>query len=229
MYLFTTTFVALVVLIAASPMQNSIPTTNTARILSQSRKERLQEKIDAVGGCNANICFAIDGSGSIAAGEFTNEKNFVLDVVSVLTDNPVEFAATQYATSTNPIQALTADDETFISKVSRTRQVKGASFIAGGINYCFSQLFQRQGEVNQIVLLGDGRSNIGASAVQRADLFRSIGGVVSVVGAGFANDKVLLDIAGGNKDLVYEVKDFFDVLKLEIFIEQLVGDICSLS
>lgn len=189
---------------------------------------RLRQKLRAVGGCNANICFAIDGSGSISLKEFRNEVNFVLDTVSVLVDNAIEFAATQYATSNYEIFPLTVDDESFILAINNTQHVGGFSFVAGGVNYCFSQLWRRRGEANHIVLLGDGRSNIGASAIGRADLFRKVGGSLSVVGAGFEDNEVLLKIAGGNEDLVYEVSDFLDILSLERFIEGIVIDICNL-
>lgn len=203
--------------------------TSVATILSPNKMTRLRQKIRAVGGCNINICFAIDGSGSISKQEFQNEINFVLDTVSVLVDNPVEFAATQYATSNYEISPLTADDESFILDVNGTKRFGGYSFVVGGVNYCFSQLRRRPDEANHIVLLGDGLSNIGASAVKRADLFRYLGGTLSVVGAGFPDNDILLKIAGGNKDLVYEVSDFLDVLSLEEFIEAIVIDICELG
>ncbi len=188
----------------------------------------LARRVKAAGGCNANVCFAIDGSGSISEVEFNNQRNFVLDIVSVVSvDDAAEVAACQYASSVNPIQPLTADIAKFNVAVNHTRQVSGQSFVVGGINYCFSQLWRRRGEANKIVLLGDGRSNIGSSAVARADLFRAVGGRVAAVGAGFKDDTELLRIAGGNKNLVYQASSFRDVLTLQSFIEKLVSQICE--
>jgi len=188
----------------------------------------LKRRIKAAGGCNANVCFAIDGSGSISTAEFNNQKNFVLDLVSVLAvDEAAEVAACQYASSVSPIQPLTVDTAKFNLAVDRANQVSGQSFVVGGVNYCFSQLWRRRGEANKIVLLGDGRSNIGSSAVQRADLFREQGGSVCAVGAGFKDDRELLRIAGGNKNLVFQTDSFLDVLTLQGFIEGLVSQICG--
>eukprot|EP00178_Gracilaria_changii_P009133 TRINITY_DN2699_c0_g2_i1.p1 TRINITY_DN2699_c0_g2~~TRINITY_DN2699_c0_g2_i1.p1 ORF type:complete len:395 (+),score=24.76 TRINITY_DN2699_c0_g2_i1:2051-3235(+) len=196
-------------------------------ILSEPRKQRLREKIKAAGGCNANVCFAIDGSSSISADEFEIEKRFVLDVVSVLTDNPIEIAAVQFSTSTYPIQALTVDDEKFILEVETTNQVPGASFVTGGINYCFGELVERLGESNKIVLLSDGRSTIGGGAVRRADGFRELGGDVCVVGAGDQNEQELLDIAGGDDDRYYQADSLSDFNTLANHIESVTLSICS--
>ncbi len=181
-----------------------------------------------MGGCNANVCFAIDGSSSIPKAEFENEKNFVLDVVSIISrDQPVELAAAQYSTSIAPITRLTPYAASFGKSIWRGRQIGGASFVVGGINYCFSQLIRRPREANQMVILGDGRSNIGSDAVRRADLFRRMGGSLSTVAAGFADDKQLLAIAGWDRNMVFRVDSFADVLALQKVIKKLVFRVCG--
>lgn len=199
----------------------------TGRLTDAARKE-LRRKIQAAGGCNVNVCFAIDGSGSISRQAFTNEKDFVLDVVSVIVDNPVELGAVQYASSVSTITDLTPDDAKFNELIQfRTPQLGGLSFVVGGINACFSQLSRRRGEALKLVLLGDGRSNIGSSAVRRANQFRRFGGEVCTVGAGFKDDRELLAIAGGDPDKVFEVDSFDNVLQLERIIEGLALGICK--
>eukprot|EP00177_Eucheuma_denticulatum_P003635 GFKZ01006591.1.p1 GENE.GFKZ01006591.1~~GFKZ01006591.1.p1 ORF type:complete len:227 (-),score=31.62 GFKZ01006591.1:188-868(-) len=197
----------------------------TGRLSSAARAE-LRRKVAAAGGCNANICFAIDGSGSIPGQAFINERNFVLDVVAVLADNPIEVAAVQYATSVRTISGLTPDLASFNLAVNSERQLGGASFVVGGISACFSSLIRRRGEALKIVLLGDAGSNIGSSAPRRADLFRRVGGEVCAVAAGRANDRELLRIAGGDPNAVFDVDSFLDVLDLELIIEGLVLGIC---
>ncbi len=197
--------------------------------MSAAAVNDLRSRIKDAGGCNANMCFAIDGSGSISTAEFNNQKNFVLDLVSVLADDEtVEVAACQYGSFVSPIQWLTVDTARFNLAVERANQVRGQSFVARGVNYCISQLRCRYGEANKIVLLGDGRSNVVASAAASANEFRRIGGSVCAVGAGFKNNKALLQIAGGNKDLVFQADSFLDVLKLQSFIERLVSQICGM-
>ena len=196
--------------------------------IAKSKADEIRERLVAAGGCNANLCFAIDGSGSMSDEEFTNQKNFVLDVASIIgVDEVAEFAAVQYSTSTSKITPLTVDNAEFIEKVLHAKQRKGKSFVTGGINYCFSQLWRRPFDANKIVLLGDGKANVGSSAVRRADLFRKIGGIVAVVSAGKPDEDKLLKIAGGRFDHVFEVTNFFDVLGLQANTEELVFDICK--
>ncbi len=209
---------------------HAVPTENLqiSSRMGFAALQDLKRRVKAAGGCNANVCFAIDGSGSISTAEFNNQKNFVLDLVSVLAvDDAAEVAACQYASAVSPIQPLTVDTARFNLAVDRARQVRGQSFVVGGVNYCFSQLWRRRGEANKIVLLGDARSNIGSSAVRRADLFREVGGSVCAVGAGYTDDRELLAIAGGNKNLVFQADSFLDVLTLQSFIEKLVKQICG--
>lgn len=210
-----------------SPSHTPDPVYSDPPLLSDDRKKRIRQKIKAAGGCNANVCFAIDGSGSISPEEFNAEKLFVLNVVSLLTDNPVELAAVQFSTSTNPIQSLTADDEQFIRRVQDTNQIPGSSFVTGGVNYCLSELFHRPGESNKIVLLSDGQRNIGGSAARAADAFRSLGGSVCVVGAGDQNEQELLGITGGDRSLYFRLDNFLDYVTLADHIESVTLRACS--
>lgn len=221
--MFTTVVVLLcITLVSAAP---KIP--HTGRFSDQDR-ENLRSRLSKRGGCNANVCFAIDGSGSINSTQFLAEKNFVLDVSSVITvDDKAELTAVQFAKSAMAISPLTDDIASFNLAVQDTRQMGGRSKVMGGINYCFSRLASRRKEAIKLVLLSDGRSNIGRSAVSRANHFRGFGGDVSVVAAGFPDHSELLAIAGGKADHVFDVGDFFDVLALQDLIEALVEQVCS--
>jgi len=200
------------------------------KIISSSAAIDLRDRIVSSGGCNANVCFAVDGSGSINSTQFRSELNFVTDIVSIIAaTDPVGLAAVQYSTGTRAISEFTTNDFGFIPAVDRTRQLFGQSFVAGGINFCFAELFNAGGPVNKIVLLGDARSNIGSSAIRRADQFRAVGGTVCSVAAGTNPDRdALLGIAGGDPDLVFEVDDFINVIELSNIIEKLVEQICRL-
>lgn len=221
--------VALVISVHASPHVK----LSTGARLSQTQIDDLRDRIAAVGGCNANVCFAIDGSRSLAkSGEFEAEKNFVLDLMAVIgVDDAVEVAAVQYGTSSSAISPLTANLEDFITKVADEKPLKSKrTFVAAGINYCFGQLFRRPGEANKIVLLGTAKSQIGSSAVRRANEFRqATGGEVCTVAAGFADTRELLAIAGGDPEKVFLVGSFLEVLKLQALIEGLVEGICNIN
>lgn len=201
---------------------------SVSRRINPEKIAALRNNLRRSGGCSANVCFAIDGSGAISDEEFLNEKNFVLDVVSVIAvDQPVELAAAQYATPTRNIHRLTSDIASFILAVQGTTQLKGRSKLAGGVNYCFSQLASQRRHPNKLVLLGDGRSDLGSDAVRRANHFRRKTGSVSVVAAGFPDPHRLLALAGGKANNVFQVSSFIDVLQLQAQIERLVENICK--
>ena len=217
-------FVLGVAFAAAAPNKNdTLPVSSrltTAQILELRRR---------IQGCNANVCFAIDGSAAIDSANFEAQKLFVKDVIGVLGGGfGIELAAVQYGTSASAISQLTFDGRQVLKDVSRTGQLRSNStFVAAGINFCFSQLFRRRNEANKIVLLGSGRSTIGPSAIRRADTFRNIGGEVCAVGAGFTDDSELMAIAGGDSTKVFQVNNFLDVLSLMLIVEDMVLEICS--
>lgn len=210
--------------------------TNRTTILLEQQKLRLQRKINATGGCKANICFAIDISASVTEEEVRNEGNFILDIVSVLNVSDVEYAATRFTNSSYEISSLTDDRSSFISSVTITtlvdvasgKRVGGLSNAGEGLNYCFTQLKGRRNENNHVVFLGDSVRKVEDTARRNAQLFNEAGGRLSVVASGISDNKVLLDIVGGNKDLVHAVVNFLDVLSLESIIEDVVAEICNL-
>eukprot|EP00171_Calliarthron_tuberculosum_P002174 IDg2174t1 len=104
----------------AAPME----TLKVTGRMAGAARDDLRRRIKAAGGCNANVCFAIDGSGSITREEFENQKNFVLDVVSVIAvDAAAEVAAAQYASAVSPITPLTPNTARFNLRVNGARQV----------------------------------------------------------------------------------------------------------
>lgn len=143
-----------------------------------------------------NICFALDGSKSLSRKSFALQKTLTLQIVRRLDGaGKIGYAAVQYGTASAAISPLTTNAKVFSKKVKGSKQLKSSkTFLVSGINYCFSQLFRARGK-GVIVLLGDGRGNIGASAVARANLFKKTGGEVYAVGVGRPDLKVLGSIA----------------------------------
>lgn len=221
----TSIFAALLI---TSSFASGVNQQKNTRNIRSAALNTLSERITHSGGCNANVCFAIDGSNDLSKQEFTNEQHFVLDVTSVIgVDEPVEFAAVQYSESTSPISPLTNKTFDFIIAVSDTNFRRGnLSFLASGLNYCVNEFRERRGEANKIVLLGQGRSHIGRSPRRIARKFRKEGGSICVVGAGFPDDKELLAIAG-DPSQVFTVDNFFDTLNLRDIVDTMVAQICG--
>ncbi len=211
-------------IVQAVPAKNA----ETTSCISTAALNELRRRVMNAGKCNANLCFAIEGSGSINGTEFSNQKQFVFDLVSVVSvERGAALAACQYASSVTPIHALTTDISKFNLAVALVDQMDGQSFSIGAIDYCISQLLPRVGAPNMIIMLGNGRSNVNSTALARLDLFRRVGGSVYAVGVGDKDDDALLRIVGGNKDLVFEKSSFQEVLSLQKIIEKLVSQICG--
>lgn len=196
--------------------------------ISAAIRERLRRRIDASGGCNANICFAIDGGSSISDEAFINELYFMLDITSIIgVDEPAEFAAVQFTNRRHTISELTTDSSSFNLLVNETKQVGGQSSISSGVAFCISQLTRRRREANKIVILSDGESRMARRDIQLTNIFRRIGGEVSVVGAGELDEEALLRLVGKDRSRLFNVDSFLDVFRLHDIVEELVLKICG--
>ncbi len=187
------------------------------------------QKIIAKGGCNPNVCFALDGSGSVSRGEYEKQKEFV-ELASVLIGVektghfPAHFAAVQYGLRLRQISPLTSDQNAFLTRVGRDRALRAPrTFIAGGLAFCVRQLRQRREDANKIVLLGDGRNNFG-SGVPRSVL-RRFKGEVCAVGVGRVNRGALIRITGSRRRVLNP--ENYDVLADKV--DKLVMGLCRLK
>lgn len=178
-------------------------------------------------GCNLNICFAIDGSNSIHAREFRQGKDFVLDVTDIISsDNSVELAGFQYGNSAYKVSSLTADVGSFRAAWDAMKSKKDVgTSISSGITQCESELSSLPGEPKAIVVIGDGKNNMGSNPVVVADNFRqkNSNGKVYSVAIGNPDLDVLKGISGGEN--VFSVDDY---LQLSLALDRLVTDVCGI-
>ncbi|KAI0558721.1 von Willebrand factor A-like protein [Gracilaria domingensis] len=181
-------------------------------------------------GCNANVCLAVDGSGSVTEENFVEMQRFIINLNNIIgVDETAEYAAVQYGFINYPISPLTTDRRLFQERVLGAEfQSDTATFIGAGIAYCDFQLRQRPGEANKLVVLGDGENTVGGDPVADADRFREAnpGGRVTAVGVGYEDPSVLQAIAGGDPNSVLEVTEFVD---LGLIILDLVKQVCDIA
>lgn len=193
---------------------------NTVRTLKDKVRKR---------GCEVNVCFAIDTSGSVTASEFELQKDFVLDVTTIIgEDRRTKFAAAQYGDKIRTISRLTGNIGAFNRRVEYAyHQYSPSTSVGMGIVWCDAMLRKQKHDVNKLVLMGDGRNNMGGSPVKRANIFRkrTDNACVSTVGVGYANTHVLKKIAG-SQSRVFTVHDYFELSHL---VDSLVQDICGFS
>lgn len=201
--------------------------TASPGILQPALITAIRAEIEKKGGCKGNVCFAIDGSGSIRPNQYKNQQDFVADVVRILATFDTRVAGTQYARKSNPIRALSTDLNGFIDAMYKQKQDRGGTSISSGIKYCGGEVDKRPFEPKKVVVLGDGFQNVDRNAVMSANTVRSNKGLVSVVAVKGANDKLLLDIAGGDKSLKFETMSFNDRFALGVIIRELTLAICT--
>lgn len=215
-------FAAFSSITSAAP-QVKLPTNGK---LSLAEIKRIRQVAVPPGGCNARICFALDGSGSVSNSEFELQKNFVQDVAAIISaDIDVELAAVQYGVESEEISPLTFDVRSFMIAVHRERSMKSSrTSITAGIRHCSSLLRSRQREANKIVLLGDGSFNAGGTPVPLAQIFRRSGGDICAVEVGFSNTQSLLDIVGGDSSKIFSTDEF---IQLSFMIESFVKEVCA--
>lgn len=193
------------------------------------RVEALQQRVIDNGGCNPNLCFALDGSGSISVEDYELQKEFVEIVAAIVAvDEDAAFGAVQYGLRNIPISRLTTNANQFLRNVERSRLASASrTFIAAGLGHCIRALRRVPGNANKIVLLGDGRSNFGGNPVPIAQRFlppRGNGAICSV-GVGFQDTDMLLNIVGGDPRNVLQIDEYFELLDI---LDILVAQVCGL-
>lgn len=171
-----------------------------------------------------NVCFAIDGSGSINSKDFDIELNFVNLVASIIsTDREINFCAVQYSETTSAISPLTDNRLEFLENVSDTKQDGGRTNLAAALGYTIVQLFPFPHDANKIIVLGDGLSNIGFAPAFVAGTFIDGGGSISAVAVG-GSDVDELALVTQDKKKVFYVAEFAQlVIELDNVVNQACG------
>jgi len=191
--------------------------------------EELREEIVAQGTCNANVCFALDGSRRISSTNYRRVQDFVQLVTAIVgVDTRAAFAAVQYGRRIRPISRLTNDVDSFLKDVDNSVSLRARrSFLVDGLSFCIHELWPRTEDVNKIVILGDGRSPRGGNPVPLARRNRRPRGNMDIcaVGVGFGNPRRLRRITGSSSR-VLAIDGYFDLLDI---IDQLVAEICGLD
>lgn len=185
-------------------------------------------------GCDPNICFALDGSGSIGLEHYEFQKQFVLLLAAIIGANDdATFSAVQYGFVNERISNLDGNAERFIDKLLASEyQAAPESFVGAGIGFCIRQLGRRRGEPAKIVLFGDGGASLGGltgplSPASLADFFRRrspANRVCAVVVNYPSKPPLFVDIVGGERNLVTDVTGWQLILNQ---LSDLVRTICE--
>lgn len=187
-------------------------------------------------GCDPNICFALDGSGSIGFRNYEIQKEFVLLIAAIVGANDkATFSAVQYGFVNEQISNVDGNAERFIQKLLVSEyQAATETFVGAGLGFCISQLGRKRGEPAKIVIFGDGGATLGGltgplSPASLADFFRrrSPANRVCAVAVNFPSKPPLfVDIVGGeaNRSLVTDVEGWPLILNQ---LRDLIRSICE--
>jgi len=184
-------------------------------------------------GCTANICFAIDGSGSVTFDEFRKAAVFAQDVSNTLAFfQDTEYAAVKFGVRSILLTFLTGAQE-FNEVMEYANRVEGrnrfATSVGAGIVSCNAILAERKGYPNKIVVITDGRNNFGGDPVRNANIFRSKypNGRISAIGIGNVTPAGLNILQGvaGSTGSVLTVADY---VELGQKVNELVCNVCEI-
>lgn len=158
-----------------------------------------------------NVCFALHEGFGLSNGAKKNQAAVVRSAVFGISrrDRTFGMAATVYSNVSNPLTTFTRKRSDLITPL-RTGFVTIPSRepnVNAGLNFCFRQLFRQTDRINRIVVLGNGLFSPSDPEIdRRSGRFFRQGGQVYVVGIGSRRNQTrLLEIAGGNRDNVFNL------------------------
>eukprot|EP00737_Agarophyton_chilense_P004861 gb/GEZJ01006538.1/.p1 GENE.gb/GEZJ01006538.1/~~gb/GEZJ01006538.1/.p1 ORF type:complete len:247 (-),score=41.48 gb/GEZJ01006538.1/:171-911(-) len=222
--------------VSADSATRAVDDIDTPLTQGTAQQAEVQAAINIVNStnCNANICFAVDGSGSMSDAEFQLELDFVKLVAAVISLDPEsQFAGIQYGLRPKFISMLTPDAAQFLLHVDATVHMKAPrTFIAPGIGGCWRQLMKVPDQPWKIVLLGDGGSNFDSLSppldpISIAQSFlANPKASISAVGVGNAQVLSMLEGIAGSADRVFGVDEWMNVI---FVLSELVADVCGAS
>lgn len=158
--------------------------------------------------CTPAVCFVIDGSSALTPSQFEIQKDFVQLAAATLGGlSGAKFAAVQYAGSVaNPIpispliDAATQGIDFLMDVEAAVQANSNPTFVEGGIQYCIDEFNSDPSGAEKILILGDGRTNLGSdNAISVAQSWDNLGNdnnlCAGIVGHG--NKEFFVELVGG--------------------------------
>lgn len=178
--------------------------------------------------CSLNICFAFDGSRSISRKAFDNQKLCTTKFAGVVKfgSTPSKLSAVQYATIVKRIQRPTRNDELFIKKINRMKQMKGERNIASGIIGCRFLLDSARRQARHMIIMTNGAKPFSSTAMAEAKEFRRTGGLVTIVTVGNRDASVVKKLKA-SFGKIYNARNFAEELEILKISRALGKRVCS--
>ena len=183
-------------------------------------------------GCNAQVCFALDGSARVSPAEFDFYKSVTLGSatsINIAFGSDSRFAAVEFGLALKKISLLTSNFPQFFSDVQAHQQVfAGQTFLSSGLGFCISQLDQNPTAPAKIVLFSDGFFDFGGDPRPIAQnwLMKDPSNAICAVSIGSSPNVALLTEITGNSERV--ITSTSDLVVITDVVGELVQDICGL-
>lgn len=163
----------------------------------------------------ANICYAVDESSSLSSKSFSLQTTALISLTQSLSQSLPDslFSAVSFATTASLLIPLNSDLLLFTSLLASNTQSGGATSSGSALLLCADILANRENPV--IILVTDGRDNVGPKGVDEYEKVKEQGITIASVGVGDGADGSSLREMASYTNLYIGV-DSFDVLAEEI-------------
>jgi len=169
--------------------------------------------VQTIATCKVDVCFLMDGSGSMSDASWEVEANVVDNIARIIGDDAAYVAVVEFSDGTYTHVPPTKKSSVDTSTLRTARQFTGLTYMGEAIRKCQSILTQdlmfssptRHAKV--IVLLTDGAPNGVLDPVTEANAAKLAGTTIITVGVGGA-DLALLDTLSNGAGYAYSADAF---------------------
>lgn len=194
--------------------------------IPQQVVRQLKQSIRQNDDCTISLCFVVDGHSSISDTQFAQQKDFISQVLILLSARDTRFAAVQFGSQDPLISMLTDDTEAFRSAALGAELGGGSvSSLPSAITMCASELEDRNDDIVKIVVLsGDSLpEETILEAAAEAEMFQQeFPGGVCAISVDSENDEDLERIVGEGQ--VFDATFIFNMADV---VEEMVEQVCN--
>lgn len=157
----------------------------------------------------ANICYAIDESGSINSSEFQEQTDALVAITNQFSQlaGGSSFSAVGFSTTAEVVSAPTTDVTAFNNALTNNPQVRSRTSSGSGLELCREQL-NSVSDPRIILLFTDGQDNVNPRGTAVAPGIKADGITIATVGVGNNVNVNDLQAIATRPDLYTSVSDF---------------------
>lgn len=176
-------------------------------------------------GCDTNLCFVIDGSSSISAEDFENQKNFIDLIIAITTtDSGGNFCGVITSDVFTSISPLTGDKEKFLRKLRALKYSKSFSNnnLIPGLGVSIKHLRKQRQDANNVLFFAKEKPIVPTVPIWFKNFIRRGDAISAVVlDTNIADDLIKIT---GDINRILPIDGFFEISEIIVAV---VADVCS--